>query len=68
MNDPPVWRQLYKPWKICDKKNNETNSKEISFIVFFLLLETKKKDRRGRNNRRALGLARNDEDGGRDGS
>jgi hypothetical protein len=42
MDDPPVWRQLYKPWKICDKKNNETNSKEISFIFFFL--DTKKKE------------------------
>jgi len=37
-------------------------------LSFFLLLEKKRKGRRGRNNRRALGLARNDEDGGRDGS
>jgi hypothetical protein len=68
MNDPPVRRQLYKPAEICDKKNNETNSKAISLSSFFFVLETKKKGGRGRNNRRALGLARNDEDGGRDGS
>jgi hypothetical protein len=68
MNDPPVWRQLHKPGKICDKENNETNSKAISLSSFFFVLESKKKDGRGRNNRRALGLARNDEGGGRDGS
>lgn len=64
---PPVWNHQYKPKKICDKENNETNFKAISLSSsFYVMLETKKKDGRGRNNRRALGLARNVENGGRD--
>jgi hypothetical protein len=47
MNDPPVWRQQYKPRKICDKENNETNFKAISSssFLFLFVLETKKKDK-----------------------
>lgn len=34
MSDPVVRRQQYKPRKICDKENSETNSKAISLSFF----------------------------------
>jgi hypothetical protein len=69
-SDPPVWNHQHKPKKICYKENNESNFKAISlspFSVSFSLLapDEEERQKRDRNNRRALGLARNVEDGGR---